>query len=631
MVRGTRSGTHPKQRSGISSPPERKSRSDPDHAQSVKPSEPQSELHGRLKVSIRNVALLFGVAVLMLGVLVFAVPSVRRGIFSATSEKRVSPLGIPPLTEGKYLAVLPFGVDGDPTTLGSIAEGLNQELSAKLLALRDVTVTSARAAEGVDLRGDPVTIARSLGANLIVRGTVQGDDKSIQITVNLDDVTSGRRRFSQKFPGMRRDLLGLEDQIYTRILRGLELNPSGEEMERAATRPTADPEAYELYNKGRNAYRGHPDVNQVKTAIGFYEQALARDGYFALAHASLADASLRMYGETHDAIWIHKAMGAAEQAQKLDDNLKEAHLSLGRIYRETGKREEAIKELTRALQISPRSDDCYRQLGRVYVDAGMEDLAIRSLQNAVTLNRYYWSNQNELGDAYLQFGEYAKALAAFHRVVELDPTNPIGHQNIGATYFAQGRYEESIPEFESAIANQSSTSAEIYSDLGEALLYLKRYSEALDVLQKSAQMHPNDEVVIGNLADGYRWSGQQKKAMETYDRAMSLANKDLDVNPKDATALGSLGLYHAKKGDTSLAQHYIHRARSIDASDVQLIYDEAVIRALANEPELAMESLRSALAKGISAEQPMLDPEFISLRDNPVFKKLMSDSLQKSK
>jgi serine/threonine protein kinase/tetratricopeptide (TPR) repeat protein len=629
-VRVARSVPHQKQRTGIRTSSEIKARPVSTHTQGVKTSALPTERQRRFNSSMRRRVGVFGVALLMLGALALTVPAVRHGIFGAASDKRVSPTGIPPLTEGKYLAVLPFVVEGDQNTLGSVAEGLNQELSAKLLALREVTVTSARAAEGVDLRGNPATIARSLGVNLIIRGTVQGDDKAIQITVNLDDVTSGRRRFNQKFPGMRRDLLDLEDRIYTRILQALELNPSGEEMDRAAARPTADPEAYELYNKGRSAYRGHPDINSVKTAIGFYQEALTRDGNFALAYANLADARLTMYNETKDDIWIHKAISAGELAQKLDDNLQEVHLSLGRIYRETGKTDEAIKELRRALQISPRSDDCYRQLGRVYADAGKKDLAIRSLQNAVTLNPYYWSNQNELGIAYLQFGEYTKAMAAFRRVLELDPTNAVVYQNIGAVYVSQGKYEESIPEFERAIALQS-LDAEFYSDFGVALLYLKRYSEALYFLQKSAEMHPNDEAVIGNLADGYRWAGQQRKALKTYDRAISLANKELDVNPRDAAALGSLGSYYAKKGETSLAEHYIHRARSIDASDPQLVYDEAVIRTLANEPESAMESLRSALAKGISAEQAMLDPEFKSLRDNPVFKKLISDSLEKSK
>jgi len=628
--RVARSGPHQKQRSGFRTSSEIKARTVSPRTQDVKTPVIQSGQHRRLQVSIRNVGLLFGIVVLVLGAIAFAVPSVRRGILSAAAEKRVSPSGIPPLTDGKYLAVLPFGVEGESRILKSVAEGLNQELSAKLLALRDVTVTSARAAESVDPRGNPVTIARSLGANLIVRGTVQGDDKAIQITVNLDDVTSGRRRFSQKFPGMRRDLLDLEDQIYTRILRALELNPSGEEMNRVAPRPTADPEAYELYNKGRSVYRGHPDVGQVKIAIGFYEEAIRKDHGFALAYASMADASLTMYRETQDAIWTQRAMAAAQRAQALDDNLAEAHLSLGAVYRETGKTEEAIFQLKRAKQLSPKSDDYYRRLGRVYEDAGRNRQAAMEFQNAVTINPYYWLNYNELGTAYLNVGEYGKALNSFRRVVEFDPTNPLGRQNIGVVYFSQGKYEESISEFESAITLQTSN-PDVFSNLGLAYLYLGRYPEGLKVLEKSAEMSPNNDAIMGNLADGYRWSRQEKKAMATYDKAISLANKELEVNPKDATTLASLGLYHAKKGDLALAEHCLHRARSIDASDPQLIYDEAVVLVLANRPEPALASLRSAFEKGASPEQARLDPEFQSLRTNPAFQKLVSDFLEKPK
>ncbi len=626
VVRVQRSGSSQKHRDGVKAPNQSKDQTFSTHPKEVKSPAPLTGREDRFNASLRKRVGVFGVAVLILGATAFTVPAVRHGIFShSSSAPKTPPAGIPPLAEGKFLAVLPFGIEGDARILGSVAEGLNQELSAKLLALRDVRVASARAAEDIDQRGSLETIARKLASNLIVHGMVRGDDKKIQISVDLDDVPNGRRVLSQaKFSGMRRDLLNLEDQIYTGILQALELNPSGDEMNRAATHLTGDPEAYELYNKGRSAYRGHPDVNSVKTAIGFYQQALARDGNFALAHASLADADLRMYGETHDTAWIHKATDAAELAQRLDDNLKEAHLSLAKIYRETGKTDEAIKELRRALQLSPRSDDCYRLLGRVYLDAGRKDQGIISLLNAVTLNRYYWSNQNELGIAYWQIGEYAKALTAFRRIVELDSTNPIGHQNIGAVYYSQAKYEESIPEFESAIALQSSNPA-VFSNLGMADLILGRYAEGLKMLQKSTDMRPNDQAIIGNLADGYRWSGQQKKAMETYDKAIALANKELDVNPKDATILGSLGLYHAKKGNASLANYYIHRARSIDASDRQLIYSQAVMQALANQPGAAMESLRSALEKGVPPEQAMLEPEFGSLRTNPAFLKLVSD------
>jgi len=619
---GKIAGSSSRRRSGIETPSLIREQSALAEPQATKTPQPAAERPGLLEklcTATRRKLRLAALAVLMLAVLAYVLPL-------QFHKAKAAPPGVPPLAAGKYLAVLPFVVEGDPTTLQPVADGLNQQLSAKLLALRDVYVQSARAAEDVDPRSSLATIGGSLGVNLVIRGTLQGDDKTIRVSMSLDEITSGRRRLNQRFSGMRSDLLKLEDQIYRRILQVLELNPSGEET----VRVTDDPEAYELYNKGLSAYRGHPDVNQVQTAIGFYELATQKDSNFALAHAGLADACRWMYHETRDTTWIHRAMGEAALAQGLNENLKEAHLAMGDVYQETGKTEDAFKEFRRALQISPNCDACYRHLGRAYVDVGNKSQAIISLQNAVTINPYYWSNQNELGIAYLQFGKFDKALATFLRVLEVEPTNPIIHENIGDVFFFKGRYNESIAEYEKAIALQSS-SADVYSNLGEALLYLKRYPEALQALEKAAKMKPGDQTLIGNLADGYRWAGQQKKAVETYDRAITLATKDLDVNPRDATALGSLGLCYAKKGETSLAQHYIHSARAIDPSDMQLAYNEAVVRTLARQPELALKSLRTAFEKGVSPEQAMLDPEFSEIQNNPAFKKLVDEFLERQK
>lgn len=616
--RSSRSGVHAKDRSGIKTPSEIRGKSEPAERWESKAPQTKPGRPGRLK-KLRLTAL----AVLVFAVLAFAVPQVFR-------KAKAAPPGVPPLADGKYLAIMPFDVEGDAATLTPVAESLNQQLSAKLLSLRGLRwVASARAAEEVDRPGSLEAIGGKLGANLVVRGTVRGDNKKINVHVELDEVPTGRRRMNRKFPGMRGDLLNLQDQIYTQLLQVLEVNPTIEEMERAALRPTQNPEAYDLYNRGRSVYRGHPDASQVKSAIGYYEEALQKDPDFALAHASLADASLRMYRETQDVLWMRRASDEAHLAQKLDDNRTEVHLSLGNVYRATGKTDEAIEEFKRAIQISPRADDGYRRLGQVYEDLGKKSQALTSFQNAVTLNPYYWSNLNELGDAYQHFGEYEKALVAFRRVVELDPTNPLGHENIGAVYFLQAKYDDAIPEFTNAIALQSSN-ADVYSDLGLALLFLKRYPEALQYLEKSAQMQPNNQVIVGNLADGYRWAGHQKESIDAYDRAISLANKALAVNPRDATALGSLASYHAKKGDIPLAEHYIRRARSVDPADVDLVYIEATTRALSNQPELALESLRLAFEKGVSPEQARLDPDLVSLQENTAFRQLVKEFLDRS-
>jgi len=88
-------------------------------------------------------------------------------------------------------------------------------------------------------------------------------------------------------------------------------------------------------------------------------------------------------------------------------------------------------------------------------------------------------------------------------------------------------------------SNLSPVPTSIQIGFGAALF--KRYPDAIAALEKSAKTHPNEEVVMGNLADGYRWSGQREKAKAAYAKAISLAIAKLGVNPKDGQCLRGFG------------------------------------------------------------------------------------------
>jgi tetratricopeptide (TPR) repeat protein/TolB-like protein len=573
--------------------------------------------------------LMAGGGVLLLLLLSLAIPGVRHFVLRQPATNGGPSSGIPPLAQGKYLAVLPFRVLGDATALGYVAEGLSDAISSKLFQLRDVHTAASSAVEKVGEKDSLEKAARQLGVNLIVQGKVQGAGDRIRITVNLEDVAGGRRVWSQEFSGVAKDLLTLEDQIYNQLVSALAINPSSDELARGTARPTENIEAYDLYLKGRNAMRGSQDTRNVETAIRFYEDALKKDSGFALAYAGLTDASLQMYRVKKDPFWAQRALAAAQQAQRLNDKLPEVHFSLGSVFVATGKSSEAIAELKRALQLAPNSDEGYRRLGNAFLSRGEKETSIEAFRKAVEVNPYFWLNQNSLGNAYLQLGENEKALAAFRRVTELEPDNAAGFGNVGSAYVRMGKYEECIPWFQRAIAVQPTSPR--YSNLGVAYFYLKRYTEALTMFAKAAELNPNEVIVQGNLGDAYRWSGQKDKARETYDKAIALAYKDLQVNPRSAGTLGMLALYYAKKEDAGQAQTFIRRARAIDGNNVELMYIEGVTQALAGRSSEALRSLREAFQKGYPAEEAKNDPELGNLSSKPEFASLLSEYSAKRK
>ena len=143
--------------------------------------------------------------------------------------------------------------------------------------------------------------------------------------------------------------------------------------------------------------------------------------------------------------------------------------------------------------------------------------------------------------------------------------------------------------------------------------------------EKSVQLNPNDQVAVGNLADGYRWAGEKEKARSTYERAIALAYQALQVNPRDASTLGSLAAYYAKTGDSKRGLDFIQRARSIDSNDTELLYQEAIVNTIAGQQTDALKALRQAFQNGYPVAQAKNDPELKPLEMNVEFGNLLAE------
>lgn len=506
----------------------------------------------------------------------------------------------------RLLAVLPFRVLGDQQ-LRYVGDGVVEALSSRLFQLEGVSVISSRDVEQARNATSLDEAARTLGANLVVEGTVQAAGDNLRLVVNLHDVPGKRQIWSRQFTGTRDALFSLQDGIYDGIVSALSLSPRADSLAHSSDRPTDDIEAYDLYLKGRDALRSGQDPDRLKQSIDFFEQAIKQDGGFALAYAGLADASLVMYEENRDSFWVERARAAATRARELDDRLPEVHYSLGSVYSDSGRYNEAVTVLRRALELAPHSDEAHRRLGIAYQALGRKQEAVGALQKAIGVNPYFWVNHNALGDAFLQFADYDEAIDEFRRVTELEPKNPVGYGNMGSAYFSQGEWEKAVTAFQQSLALQPHWLT--YSSLGTAYFYLKRYPEAVKAFEEAVKLNPNDAITVGNLADGLRWAGDRDRSRSTYETALSLAYKELQVNPRDATTLAMVALYQAKRGDDARARDFIRRAREIDSRNSALLYYEAVVHTLGGRQDAALDSLEKALAGGYSAREATEDPE----------------------
>ncbi len=386
---------------------------------------------------------------------------------------------------------------------------------------------------------------------------------------------------------------------------------------------TANPEAIDLVADGRDKLlKYRQDPQQVKAALGFFKQAATKDPKFARAWAGIADASLAMYRLDHNSTWTGKALDAAVEAKRLDVQIPETHLALGSVYTQTGNFPEAIKEIQEALSINKKSDDGYVRLGRAYLASKNVDAAISALETAVKLQPHDGHNQDQLARAYLKKDRLEDALKHFQEAAHINPNNADHFNSMGVIYSQQGQWPKAIEAYQRAINLKKSPDA--YTNLGTAYFYAGQYSKAIPMFQKAVEMDRNRATFVGNLADAYRQAKQYEKSQTLYDHAIELAHEQLHTNPNDADTMGNLALYYAKKGGSATGLEWITRARSIDAKDMQLIYNEAVIETLSGKKAAALKTLaeciKNGFPKGIVAHEPDLEP----LRKLPEFKALIN-------
>lgn len=566
------------------------------------------------KPTRRGTAIALGAVVLAAGVLA-AVPATRRGIVALWpgAAKAAQP-------DIRFrMAVLPLRVVGDEAAMQYVADGVVDSLRAKLAGLRNVYVPANVSAAVAALPDRQ--IADRLGVNIVVRGNLQSAGDQIRVTLRADDIRTGKNLLTREFPGVRQDLLRLEDQMFNDLADTLTIQRTSEETARNAMHPTQNLEAYDFYLRGASKLHGKPDVKEYEAGLKLFEEAANRDPSFPLAYAGIADASLLIGRATRDKKVLQRAQEAAEQAERLNPNLPEVHASLGAIYGVLGRIPEAISELKRALALAPNSDLVLRRLGSAYEKAKQRDQAIAAYREAIRVNPYLGTNYDYLGGTYLDLGENQKALDCFLKATELDPQNSDYLSNLAVAYYRMERLDETIVTLQKAI--RLNPKPIYYSRLGVPYFFEGKYREAAEAFQTAVDKGADSAEAYVNLADSYRWTNEPRKAETAYDRAIELALKALATNPQDSEALGKLATAYAKKGDFPKAGQFIRQARQVDPKDNDLMYREATVYALEGKIPEALTSLQSALNNGYSMLEARTDPELTKLRESPEFAAMM--------
>jgi TolB-like protein len=255
------------------------------------------------------------------------------------------------------IAVIPLNLSSDDPSQRYFADGLTEDLIARLGQTRGLTVIGRSATR--EYRGRaPRDVARELNAAVVLTGSVWPTAESVKVSLELIDPGDGAAIWSKQYTCDLKDIFAVQAQVAENVAHALRvtLQPTAAGA-RVASR-LVEARAYDLYLRGRQAFA----ERRIPEAVSLYEQAIAGDAGLAEAQASLAEALhfQMLLGAGDDAALEPRLFAAAERAHQLDPDLPQANLAMGLAAESLSK---ALEYLRQALELDRSFSEAYHQVG----------------------------------------------------------------------------------------------------------------------------------------------------------------------------------------------------------------------------------------------------------------------------
>jgi TolB-like protein/DNA-binding winged helix-turn-helix (wHTH) protein/Flp pilus assembly protein TadD len=419
------------------------------------------------------------------------------------------------------LAVLPF----QPLSGGANDEylelGMADALITKLSRTGGLIVrpTSAiRKYTGSD--ADPLVAGRALQVDAVLEGTIQRFGDRLRVSARLVRVRDGSSFWSESYDARFTDVFQVQDTVSERVVDALAVRLSSMEKASLRKRDTTNVQAYELYTRGIFFWNKRSE-DGLRKAVSYFEQAIALDNNYALAHAGLAGAlaPLGVLGYApRDEVYA-RVRAAATMAVTLDPTLPEAHVVLGALYAQyEWNWSEGEREFQRALELNPNLAWAHLWYNYMLNCLGRFDDALRHGKRAQELDPITPVNLVSVGNALLFMGEHERALVEYRKALELDSTSVPVHSGIARVYEWRGEHDKAIAEYR-ILVQYSQGAPPAKAALGYALARAGTTSEATQILSELIAASQTRYVSPVDLAVICSGLGDDAAALNWLDKA----------------------------------------------------------------------------------------------------------------
>jgi TolB-like protein/DNA-binding winged helix-turn-helix (wHTH) protein len=345
----------------------------------------------------------------------------------------------------KSLAVLPLrNLSQDPEQ-EYFSDGMTDELITDLAKSGGLRVISHTSVERYkDTKLPLPEIARELGVDAVVEGTVMRSGERVRITAQLIDGRSDRHLWAESYERDVRDVFGLQSEVAQRISREVGTNLIAGQPSHPPSKPEVDPAAYEAYLKG-NFYWNQLSCDGFNKGRAYFEQAVAKDPNFSPAYVGLAESyfTLDDWGCSPEAELIPKSRAAALKAVELDPNSGPAHAWLGKLaFFYEWNLPKAEGELKLAIELDPNHVPSHVMYAVFLVTVGRQDDGLAEMRRAKELDpTSQLTNGIGIFVSYLA-RQYDQAIEQGNRTIELYPGSMLAYDWLGATYEKRGHYDQ---------------------------------------------------------------------------------------------------------------------------------------------------------------------------------------------
>jgi TolB-like protein/Flp pilus assembly protein TadD len=355
------------------------------------------------------------------------------------------------------LAVLPMvNLSGDPRE-EYLSDGLTEDMIAELGAaeptmLSVVGRTSAMHYKHTQKRLDE--IARELGVDYLLEGSVRRIEGRIRITTQLMDARTQRHIWAEQYERDSSDILSVQNEVVRAIGRAVSTRLTGgrNALRVIPERRSRDPEAVHLYLRG--LYESNRTTAEgFRKAIELFTAAIERDPSYARAYAALAAtyAVSSNYGMMPVGTSHQRGRAAALKALEIDDTLAEAHAALGTItsdyYWDWA---EADRRFRRAIELNPSYATAYHRYSFYLGKMGRFDEALAAARKAQELDPLSLVASANVGVSYFLAHRNEEAITHLRQTLDIDPKFGYAHMCLGLVHMRNGMVEPAIREFEAA-------------------------------------------------------------------------------------------------------------------------------------------------------------------------------------